>query len=85
MPTNIRDMATKAADERGLTVGDLIGEAIIAYVRSNSAGNLPATDSPPDLVEAVKNLEERLATMEERSQAGFLERFWAGRHRAAKN
>ena len=55
VPLNVRAMAVKAAGSRGLTIGDYVAEAIVAYTRSAggrvSAAQLPAAPMAEMLVD----------------------------------
>lgn len=72
VPLPVRTMALKAAEDRGMTVGDWLAEAIVAFSRGGGRGpdearsNLPATEAPPDLVDMVRNIDRRLAALEQR-------------------
>jgi hypothetical protein len=74
VPPPVRDMALKAADARGMTVGDWIAEAIVAYVRgvekTRPKDQLPATEAhaPPDLRGVIERLDERLSRLEAQQQ-----------------
>jgi hypothetical protein len=87
VPPHIRDMALKAAEARGMTVGDWIAEAIVGLARgtrkpamaADPGSNLPATESPPDLVGMITRLEDRLTRLEERRTFSFFGRLFGGR------
>jgi hypothetical protein len=87
VPPHIRDMALKAAEARGMTVGDWIAEAIVGLARgtrkpamaTDPGSNLPATDPPPDLVGMITRLDDRLTRLEERRTLGFFGRLFGGR------
>lgn len=73
VPPHVREMALRRATERGMTVGDWLAEAIVSFVRaSDKAGperaNLPATEPPPDMMQVLQRLEERIARLEEQRQ-----------------
>jgi hypothetical protein len=77
VPVQVRALALRAAEERGMTVGDWLAEAIIAFARSDGQAaaaerrsNLPATDRPPDLVEMIRKIDERLTALEQRQPHG---------------
>jgi len=77
-------MALRAAEARGMTVGDWVAEAIVAAARGGerqkTAGdNLPATEAPPDLLALIRKLDERLTRLEERPQPGFFGRLFGRR------
>lgn len=88
VPPPVRDMALKAADARGMTVGDWVAEAIVAYARGTATKprpqeqQLPATEAsaPPDLTVMIARLDERLTRLESgRRSAGIFGRLF-GRH-----
>lgn len=85
VPTNVRDMALRAADSRNMTVGDWLAEAIIARARHQpkvEEPKVPATaaSAPPDLVSLIERMDERLARLEERSNRSLFNRLF-GRQR----
>src|SRR5687768_15316896 len=76
VPPPVREMAVRGASERGMTVGDWVAEAIIGFARAAdrprvSGTNLPATDAPPDMVQLLHRLDERLTRLEQRQTTGF--------------
>ena len=93
MPLNVRGMATKAADGKGMTVGDWLAEAVVAYARSAGAGvsadgdgvsadggaNVPAIPLPAELTTALNDIQSRLSKIEAERQKGVLSRLF-GRH-----
>jgi hypothetical protein len=76
-------MAVRHASERGMTVGDWVAEAIIGFARAadrpSERSNLPATESPPDLVTLVQRLDERLTRLEQQRGFGFFDRLFGRR------
>jgi len=74
VPPPVRDMALKAADGRGMTVGDWVAEAIVAYARGADKAKprtqLPATEAqaPPELTQVIERLDERLSRLEAQQQ-----------------
>jgi hypothetical protein len=72
VPPHVRDMALKAAEARGMTVGDWIAEAIVGFVRGGSR-------AAPDLVGMMSRLEARLTRLEERQTFGFFGRLFGRR------
>jgi hypothetical protein len=80
VPPPVRDMALKAAEGRGMTVGDWVAEAIVSFARraaqERPRSQLPATDPPPDLADLVHRLDQRLARLEAREQRGFFGRLF---------
>jgi hypothetical protein len=82
VPPPVRDMALRAADARGMTVGDWVAEAIITVARAadKADGNrLPAREAPPDLTKLLQGIEERLRRLEQRQQVGFFGRLFGRR------
>jgi hypothetical protein len=79
----VREIALRAADGRGMTVGDWVAEAIIQMVRRGettaapNSSNLPATDAPPDLSKMIARLDERLARLEAQQKQTFMDRLLA--------
>lgn len=75
VPSNIRDMATKAAKSRGMTVGDWLAEMIALSARrgvsADGSKNLPALPMP-ELIDLVTTMNERLTSMEEKQSQGIL-------------
>jgi hypothetical protein len=84
VPPPVREMALRRATERGMTVGDWVAEAIIGFARAaarpaGDRGNLPATDSPPDLVGLIQRLDDRISRLEQRRSIGILGRLFGRR------
>ena len=90
VPLNVRAMATKAADRQGLTVGDWLAEAVIAYSRgkvsSDGSGlsadggtNLPAMPLPSELPALLLDIQDRLKAIEADKQSGVLGRLFGRR------
>jgi hypothetical protein len=84
VPPPVRDMALRAAAARGMTVGDWVAEAIVALARGPDkriaeGPKLPAVESPPELAQVLRGLDERLARLEQRHQAGFFRRLFGRR------
>jgi hypothetical protein len=82
VPPPVRDMALRAADARGMTVGDWVAEAIITVARAadKADGNrLPAREPPPDLTQMLQGIEDRLRRLEQRQQVGFFGRLFGRR------
>lgn len=85
VPLNVRAMATKAAEKQGLTVGDWLAEAVIAYSRGkvSSAGdglsadggsNVPAMPLPSELPALLSDIQARLNAIEAEKQRSVLDR-----------
>ncbi len=83
VPPPVRDMALRAAEARGMTVGDWVAEAIVSLARSagkaDGGANLPAREPPPDLTRVLQGIEERLHKLEQRQTTGFFGRLFARR------
>jgi hypothetical protein len=82
VPPPVRDMALRAADARGMTVGDWVAEAIITVARAadKAEGNkLPAREPPPDLTGMLQAIDERLRKLEEQPKLGFFGRLFGRR------
>jgi len=90
VPLNVRAMATKAADKQGLTVGDWLAEAVIAYSRGkvSSAGadvsadggtNVPAMPIPSELPALLADIQDRLKAIEAEKQRNVFERLFGRR------
>ena len=83
VPPPVRDMALRAAEARGMTVGDWVAEAIITVARAadkaDGVTRLPAREPPPDLTRMLQGIEDRLRRLEERKQVGFFGRFFGRR------
>jgi hypothetical protein len=83
-------MATKAAERQGLTVGDWLAEAVIAYSRGKvpSAGdgvsadggaNVPAMPLPSELPALLSDIQARLKAIEADKQKSVLDRIFGRR------
>jgi hypothetical protein len=82
VPPPVREMALRAADARGMTVGDWVAEAIVTVARAadKADGNrLPAREPPPDLTRMLQGIEDRLRRLEDRQQVGFFGRLFGRR------
>ena len=80
VPAPVRDMALRAAETRGMTVGDWVAEAIVTVARAadraDSGPKLPAAEPPPDLGAMLSRLDERLTRLEERQTRSFFGRLF---------
>jgi hypothetical protein len=80
VPAPVRDMALRAAETRGMTVGDWVAEAIVSVARAadkaDRGSKLPATEPPPDLGATLRRLDERLSRLEERQTRSFFGRLF---------
>jgi len=86
VPVNVRAMALKACADRGMTAGDWLAEAIVAYARADGKGvsadggaNVPAVNVPPDLVSLVTDMQARLAKIEAEASKPILVRLFGRR------
>jgi hypothetical protein len=85
VPAPVRDMALRAAETRGMTVGDWVAEAIVTVARAaeragaDSGPKLPAAEPPPDLGAMLGRLDERLTRLEERQTRSFFGRLFGRR------
>lgn len=82
VPLNVRSMAIKAAENSGMTVGDWLSEAVIAFSRGDRGGvkadsnsvsadggtNLPAMPIPQELTAMLETITDRLARLEAQQQ-----------------
>jgi hypothetical protein len=71
VPENVRTIATKAAHDRGMTVGDWLAEAVVSYYRSAADGvsadngaKVPAVIMPDELRGMLDDIRTRLAAIE---------------------
>jgi hypothetical protein len=81
-------MAIKAAEKQGLTVGDWLAEAVIAYARSDRSkvssdagsvsadggANVPALPMGEELAKMLTDIQTRLGKMEAERQKPFFVR-----------
>jgi hypothetical protein len=82
VPPPVRDMALRAAEARGMTVGDWVAEAIVTVARAADkpdGARLPAREPPPDLSKMLQGIEDRLARLEDRQNVGFFGRLFGRR------
>jgi hypothetical protein len=83
VPPPVRDMALRAAEARGMTVGDWVAEAIVTFARAAdkaaSGSNLPAREPPPDLAAMLQGIEDRLRRLEGRKKIGIFGRLFGRR------
>lgn len=79
IPTNVRDMAVKAAEREGKTVGDWLAEAIVAAAKSDDK-RVSADGSPnlagPELIEFMATVTERLTKLEERQPSSWFSKLF---------
>ena len=90
VPGNVRGIATKAAERKGMTVGDWLAEAVVAYSRSAGSGvsadadavsadggaNVPAIRLSGELKGVLDDIQTRLAAIEAAKQKPLLSRIF---------
>lgn len=78
VPANVRAMAVKAAETRGMTTGDWLSEVVIAFVRADKAvvtadasevpaDQVPALPLPPEFkaaLDVLSDIQNRLGKIE---------------------
>lgn len=93
VPMNVRAMAIKAAENRDMTVGDWLAEAVVAYARSakvevsadgsgvsaDGAAQVPAIPMGDELVKVLADIQARLGKMEAERQKPLLIRLFGRR------
>ena len=93
VPINVRAMVIKASENKGMTVGDWLTEAIVAYARSDKKDisadhgdvsadggvNVPAIPISKELETVLSDIQTRLGKMEAERRKPLLERIF-GRH-----
>jgi hypothetical protein len=82
VPPPVRDMALRAAEARGMTVGDWVAEAIVTVARGaeKAEGNrLPTREPAPDLANMLQTIDSRLRQLEENQKVGFFGRLFGRR------
>jgi hypothetical protein len=81
IPTNVRDIAVKAAESQGKTVGDWLAEAIVSASKSDDK-RVSADGSPnlagPELIEFMATVTERLTKLEERQPSSWFSKLFRG-------
>jgi len=71
VPVNVREIATKAAENRGMTVGDWISEAVVSFSKADT--NRVSADVPTVVtVDDMKDVQARLTKLETRDTRGLL-------------
>ncbi len=97
VPPQVREMALKAAEGRNMTVGDWLAETIVGAVRGQAKlevaapprVNLPAVETPQDLLSMLHVMDERLSRLERqpppppRGMGGFLGKLFGRRQSPA--
>jgi len=71
VPLNVREIASKGAENRGMTVGDWISEAVVAFSKADT--NRVSADVPTvALLDDMKDMKARLTKLESRDTRGLL-------------
>jgi hypothetical protein len=97
VPLNVRNIATKASENNGMTVGDWLAEAFVAYSRSDRSGvsadgekvsadggaNVPAIPLSGELKDLLDEIQNRLAAVESAKPKPLLSKLF-GRQGAGK-
>ena len=90
VPVNVRAIATKAAENKGMTVGDWLAEAVVSYSRSDRSGvsadantvsadggtNVPAIPLTGELKDLLDGIQDRLAAIEAAKPKPLLSRIF---------
>jgi len=79
IPLNVREIATKAAENRGMTVGDWISEAVVAFSKADAnrvSADVPAVAMPAEIMGAIQQVQDRLTKLESRNTRGLLGRLF---------
>jgi hypothetical protein len=90
VPLNVRNIATKASENNGMTVGDWLAEAIVAYSRSDRSrvsadaekvsadggSNVPAIPLSGELKDLLDEIQTRLAAIESAKPKPILSRIF---------
>ena len=85
VPVNVQKIATNTAGNQDMTVGYWISEAVVAFSKANAnrvSADVPAVDPPPELMDVIKDVQDRLTKLESRDTRGLLGRLF-GRGSAA--
>jgi hypothetical protein len=81
VPSNVREMATKAAKGRGMTVGDWLAETIALSVRKDvSADETSKAVAMPqgELIDFVQAMNDRLTKVEKKAKRPIWVRWFGG-------
>ena len=92
VPLNVRAIANKCSDNKGMTVGDWLAEAIVSYSRSDKPGisaaenevsaggnsNIPAIPLSGELKDVLQTIQERLDKIEAEKKKPFIVRLFGG-------
>lgn len=82
VPLNVRAIASRGAEKLGMTVGDWVSEAIVAFSRADRNTISAHGNSQVPAVDVSKTLDElskRLTELEQRESKGFLVRLFGRR------
>ena len=78
VPVNVREIATKVAENRGMTVGDWISEAVVAFSKADT--NRVSADVPTvALVDDMEDVQARLTKLEALDTRGLLGKLFGNR------
>lgn len=86
VPVNVRAIAIKASENKGMTVGDWLAEAVVSYSRSDRSGvsadadavsadggvNVPAVPIADELLKVLTDIQTRLGKVEAERQKPLL-------------
>lgn len=70
VPTNVRKLVLVEAERRGLTLGDMVAEALVGYLKGRSAengdtaANVATVPKPEELAAQVAQVLERMTALE---------------------
>ena len=70
VPTNVRQLVLVEAGRRGLTLGDMVAEALVGYLKGKSAGtgdtaaNIATVPKPEELAAQVAQVLDRMTALE---------------------
>ena len=70
VPTNVRQLVLVEAGRRGLTLGDMVAEALVGYLKGKSAGNgdtaanVTTVPKPEELAAQVAQVLDRMTALE---------------------
>ena len=93
VPVNVRAIATKAAENKGMTVGDWLAEAVVSYSRSDRSGvsadanmvsadgsaNVPSIPLSGELKDLLTEIQARLAAVEAAKPKPLISRIFGRR------
>ncbi len=88
VPVNVQKIATNTAGNQDMTVGYWISEAVVAFSKANAnrvSADVPAVDPPPELMDVIKDVQDRLTKLESRDTRGLLGRLFGKGSAAARS